>query len=91
MKNEKIEAFLALVRDRIYKQYEYDCTKNVECGVTTLAEAQTGENAIKCGLVSAVGHLVKWSVEDAIEIAADILEDVNAHPEAAELRAKIGK
>ena len=91
MKNEKIEKFLATVRERIYSQHEYDCTKNVESGIMTAAEAATGDNAIKSGLVSAIGGLVEWSVDGAIEIAADILEDVNAHTEATELRAKIGQ
>jgi hypothetical protein len=37
-------------------------------------------------LVRQVSASIDYSIEDALEIAGDLLEDVNAHPEAAAVR-----
>lgn len=43
--------------------------------------------AMVSGIVSFLGALVEWDIDDARQIAAEILEDVNDHNHAAEIRA----
>lgn len=45
------------------------------------------ERAFVSGVVSVLGALVEWNIMQARQIAADILEDVNDHKRAAEIRA----
>jgi hypothetical protein len=44
------------------------------------------ERAFVSGVVSILGALVEWDICDARRIAADLLEDVNDHEKAAEVR-----
>lgn len=44
------------------------------------------ERAFVSGVVSVLGALVEWDITRARQIAADILEDVNDHDRAAEIR-----
>jgi hypothetical protein len=83
--NGKIDFFVELVAKKIREQYEYDMGHNVQNKIMTLAEAQTGENAIKTGLASAVNTLNEWGCEEAIKFAFEILEDANCHSEAGAL------
>lgn len=82
---EQVESFCSTLRISIMRQAIYTLLTNVPTGVMTRAEA-TPEHAIKSGLVNAIGKLVKWNTADALDLAADIAEDVNAHAEAAEIR-----
>jgi hypothetical protein len=45
------------------------------------------ERAFVSGIVSVLGSLVEWDIVQARQIAADLLEDVNDHARAAEIRA----
>jgi hypothetical protein len=48
-----------------------------------------GAGALRLAIVSAVGCFVHYDIHGALEIAADIADDVNAHPEAAQIRAMV--
>lgn len=76
---EQIADFCAALQKSATRQAIYNHLTNKPCGI------EHGE-ALKMGLVSAIGTLVQWDVIEALEIAADIAEDVNAHGEAAKIR-----
>ncbi len=86
---ELITKFCASLQRRAMQQALYDLTTNVPCGILTRAQAN-GEHALKCAIAGAVGEFVQWGISEALEVAADIAEDVNAHSEAAQIRAMIG-
>ncbi len=76
---DELAQFLADVQKRVMAQGIYNELTNKPCGIE-------GGNALHMGLVGAIGGLLKWSVTDALEFAADIAEDVNAHDEAKAIR-----
>jgi hypothetical protein len=61
------------------RQAIYNELTNKPCGIEH-------RDALRMGIVTAIGALVKWDVIDALELAADIAEDVNAHGEARAIR-----
>ena len=61
------------------RQSIYNELTNRPCGIEH-------QNALRMGIVHAIGAYLKWDVIDALEIAADIAEDVNAHAEAKAIR-----
>jgi len=83
---DAITAFCCDLQRRATNQLLYDLTTNVPCGILDHEQA-TGPHAIRAAIAGAVGSLVKWDITEALEIAADIAEDVNAHSEAAQIRA----
>lgn len=84
-----ITAFCADLQKRAISQLQYDLESNVQFGVLTAAEAAEGSHALRLAIVSAVGSFVHYDIYGALEIAADIAEDVNAHPEAAQIRQMV--
>lgn len=70
-------------------QATYSQITNVPCGILSHEQANAA-HAIKSGVIRAMGELLEWSIDDAIEFAADILEDSNAHSEAAQVRGMKG-
>lgn len=88
--NTEIEEFLSKLRTYATGQAAYNLGTNVPKGILT-AEQATASHAIKSGVVHAIGELIGWSVDDAIDFAANILEDSNAHDEAASVRAMEGQ
>jgi len=48
--------------------------------------ALADEAAIEKALPGLIGELVEWDVASALELAANLAEDVNAHDEAAAIR-----
>lgn len=85
--NGKIANFLSLVTKKVYAQAHYDALTNIHNGILKLSD-DIGKHAIENGLVSAIGEYIEWDVGKAIGLAADILDDVNAHKFADELRNK---
>lgn len=83
--NDAITAFCCDLQRRATNQLLYDLTTNVPCGILNWDEANA-QHAIRSAIAGAVGSLVKYDVSEALEIAADIAEDVNAHSEAAQIR-----
>lgn len=77
--NEKLADFCASLQKSVMGQAIYNELTNKPCGIEH-------HDALRMGLVSAIGALVQWDVIDALELAADIAEDVNAHSEARQIR-----
>jgi hypothetical protein len=84
-----ISAFCADLQKRAIAQLDYDLKSNVPFGILSPAEAAEGSHALRLAIVSAVGSFVHYDIHGALEIAADIADDVNAHPEAAQIRAMV--
>ena len=77
--NEELADFCASLQKHVIQQSTYNELTNKPCGIEH-------RDALRMGLVSAIGALIKWDVIDALELAADIAEDVNAHGEAKLIR-----
>lgn len=80
----EISAFLASVSEKIHGNLVHNLLANKPHGIRI--EGSAAENAIKSGTISALSALIKWDIGAAEELAGDMLEDVNAHPEAALVR-----
>ncbi len=76
---EGLADFCANLTKSVMGQAVYNELTNKPCGIEH-------RDALRMGLVSAIGALIKWDVVDALELAGDIAEDVNAHGEAAKIR-----
>lgn len=77
--NDALAEFCANLQKSVIRQSIYNELTNRPCGIEH-------RDALRMGLVSAIGALIQWDVIDALELAADITEDVNAHTEAAAIR-----
>lgn len=77
--NDELADFCAQLQKSVMRQAVYNELTNRPCGIEY-------PNALRSGLVSAIGNLIKWDAVEALELAADIAEDVNAHSEAAAIR-----
>ena len=80
--------FAAGVTDRAAGQALYDLTTNIPTGIIGIND-WTPKHAVNRGIVGAIGRHVDWDIVEALELCADILEDVNAHTESAQIRAMI--
>jgi hypothetical protein len=78
--NDELAEFCANLQKSVIRQAIYNELTNKPCGIEH-------RSALRMGLVSAIGNLIKWDVIEALELAGDIAEDVNAHSEAAQIRA----
>lgn len=81
---EKLAEFCANLQRSVMRQAIYNELTNKPCGI------ECPGDALRMGLVSAIGNLVQWNIVDALELAADIAEDVNAHTEAQVIRQMAG-
>ena len=79
-----LNTLLINIRDKAMSQFDYSVRENVPRGI--LPVEQIAGHAINHGVVSAMSQRNQWGIEPSIEFAADVLEDVNAHTEAAMLR-----
>ncbi len=77
--NEQLADFCASLTKNVTRQSIYNELTNRPCGIEH-------RNALRMGLVSAIGALVQWDIIEALELCGDIAEDVNAHAEAAKIR-----
>lgn len=80
--------FCANITEKTAGQSLYDETVNIPCGILRASEP-TASHAFETALVSSIGQHVRWDINKALELCGDILEDVNAHGEAAKVRAMI--
>jgi len=78
--------FVGRITRGIMGQLTYDHLHNVPMGTIRACDL-TVDHAILGGTVHAVGAFLKWDIGAAMEFAADVLDDVNAHPEAAIVRS----
>lgn len=81
----KLDALLAGIRAKAVAQFAYNVETNVPADI--LDPAEVVEHAVLHGIVSAASAYNDYGIEPSIRLAAEILEDVNAHTEAAPLFA----
>ena len=65
---------------------QYDVDTNLQMGILPVDQVRTARNAIISGTIAALTSYIGWDVNEARELAALILEDVNDHEWAARLR-----
>jgi hypothetical protein len=82
-----LNSLILAIRDKAMSQFEYNVNTNLPLEILTVDQLAT--HAVNCGLVSAISARHHFGIEPTIELAADLLEDVNAHSEAALLRATL--
>ena len=80
----EVAEFCSRLTTNVMRQAVYNELTNRPCGIEH-------RNALRMGLVSSIGAFLKWDVIDALELAADIAEDVNAHTEAKAIREMVAK
>lgn len=84
--------FCADLQSKICSQLMYDLMQNVPTGIIQRGgAAYHAKHAIERGLVSFIGAFVQWDLVDALNLGADIAEDVNAHGEAKLIREMANK
>jgi len=83
---KKAADFASTLNTRTVAQATYDMLTNVPCGVLHAADA-TPETALRAALVLTIGQYLQWNITDAVNLCADILDDVNAHDLAKQVRA----
>lgn len=81
---EQVEKLCLSIGKRVMEQYDYNVETNVPAG--RLSEEEAAPNAMRSGLVGAITEMCKWSVGEATDLCADIMEDVNDSETAAYLR-----
>ena len=89
IESEKIGKFIGNLSEKCFNQLTYDVYTNVPTGVLTRDEVSG--NALKSGIVSALGNLLDWDIDATLKFCADLCDDVNAHEEAGMLRALVEK
>lgn len=89
IESEKIGKFIGMLSEKAFNQLTYDIYTNVPTGV--MSRQEVSGNALRSAISSACGVLNQWDIYSTLELCADILEDVNAHPEAKMLRDLVTK
>jgi|GEM_PF-4119715 len=79
----ELNGLLLNIRNRAMEQFTYNLETNIPRGSLTPAEAVN--QAIQCGVVAAMSLRHDFCIEPSLQLAHAILEDVNAHTEAAAL------
>lgn len=85
---KKIGAFMAMFMEKAMSQLRYDIEQNIPKGY--LGVEGIRDHALKSAIASSIGTYLEWSIDPALQMCVDILEDVNAHKEAAKVNAMIG-
>lgn len=84
--SKKIGAFAADFTKNAIEQLSYDVLTNLPTGI--LNRSTIKNHALNSAIVSAISSMLKWDITETMEFCADLLEDVNAHTEAAEMRKR---
>jgi hypothetical protein len=84
-----LHPFLIDVLEKAEAQLQHSLTTNVPKGI--LKREDIVENAFRHGLVSAFSKLNQWGIEPSVQLAAELLEDVNAHSLARPLFDELKK
>ena len=80
----------ASITSRAVGQAIYDHTTNIPTGILS-ASLPVPPHALHSGIVAALGEFVAWDINAALKLCRDLLEDVNAHPESAQVQAMIDR
>lgn len=86
---ERIGKFIGALATKAYNQLSHDIYTNVPTGI--MSRDEVSGHALKSAIASALGELNHWDIYATLEMCAEILEDVNAHPEAKMLRDLVTK
>jgi hypothetical protein len=83
--------FIGLASNRIFTQLTYDFLINQPSGITETEyreheQEKAAKRAVLTGIVSALGQYIEWGPDAALDLAAAILDDVNAHDQADKVR-----
>lgn len=78
--NAKLGLLIGEIQTAVNQQFDYNLTENLDRNFLKLEEC--ADHAIKNGLVSAIGDLVKWDIEETVKFAVDVLSNSNCHAEA---------
>ena len=81
--DRKLTELVLSIQERAKAQFEYNLETNIKAAILKIEEC--ADQAIECGIVSAVSKMNDFGIEPSLKIAHHILEDVNAHTEANEL------
>lgn len=81
--SNELNQLLCSIRENALNQFEYNLKQNIPRDI--LQPDEVVGQAISHGVVSAISRRNDWGIEPSIQFAHDILEDVNAHIEAAAL------
>lgn len=84
--NAQLDALLLAIREKAQRQFDYNIARNVGNGMSLEAAAP---HALEKAIVATCSARNHYDIEATIKLAANMLEDVNAHGEADELRAKL--
>lgn len=79
-------AFAGDVVSRTAGQAMHNQLTNIPCGIMRSMDV-SANTALRQALPGAIGALVEWNIGEALKLCAGILEDVNAHDEAAQVLA----
>lgn len=80
----QLYTLLEVIRHKAKAQFSYNEQTNIPAGITKPEESVA--SAIVHGVASGWNTAAKWSCDDAILLAHEVLEDANCHTEAALLR-----
>lgn len=80
----QLSTLLSLIKSKAETQFKYNIETNVPSKILRLSDCV--ENAIHHSLVSTFSEVNDWDILASLDLAADLLEDVNAHSEAKRLR-----
>lgn len=80
--------FVNYLKNRIKAQTEYNFTHNFPNSVTfqNMTSEEMATQALQIAVASTIGNYNKYDISKSGEFAVEILENVNAHPEAAALQ-----
>lgn len=85
----QVAEFQKMFTEKALGRLKYNLEENLPKGIMTLEQIKG--DSVKSGLVSSIGTFIKWDIYQAMELCADILEDVNAHKEAQVLRVMLAE
>lgn len=85
----ELDRLIEQIAERANSQFTYNLNTNIPAGI--LEPSEIVKNAVERGIISAVSSRNEFCIEPTLQFAGELLEDVNAHREAAELFAKAQK
>lgn len=81
--SKNLEALVKSITEKATQQFLYNENTNIPQKI--LHSQESVSHAIKQGLVSAISQMHEYTINPQVEFCVDLLEDVNAHQEAAKL------
>jgi hypothetical protein len=73
---------------RVASQATHDQLHNLPVGILNHTD-DVVSHAVNSGTVGALGAFLEWDIGKTLKFCADLLDDVNAHGEAEQVRAMV--